>query len=85
MDMEKQFDMLERRRFAAEARAVDRIDQALDAADYLVGELCREGKTVHYINQRNAAGKPNGRIIEGTRLDLVGFILRNPRYLAYAC
>ncbi len=81
---ETQMRVNELRRFRAEERAVIRIDAAIDAVDALAGQLCREGKTVFYINQRNAAGQMNGKTIEGTRSDLLDFVMRNPRYIAFA-
>lgn len=74
----------EDRHHAADARYLDKLDAALDAADVLIGKLCREGREVAYLNQRNAAGRMTGRIIEGTSAELLAFIVRNPRYIAFA-
>lgn len=70
-----------RRRFAAEARAVDRMDREdaarraqERAADALIGKLCREGATVHYINLRPL---PAGRTKEGSPAELRAYLIRN--------
>lgn len=70
-----------RRRFAAEARACDRMDRDLAArdrqnaaADALIGQLCREGKTVHYINLRPLIA---GRTKEGSPAELRAYLIRN--------
>jgi hypothetical protein len=72
-----------RRRFAAEARAIDRMDREdrerereERAADAKIGQLCREGQTVHYIN---LLPLPAGRTKEGTPAELRAFLIRNRR------
>lgn len=67
----------ERRRFAAEERAFDRLDKQMDEAEPLIGELMREGKTVYYINLKDRNGRPTGKTKEGTRADLIAYLLRN--------
>lgn len=73
-----------RRRFSAEARACDRMDREdaararqQTAANALIGTLCREGQTVHYINLRPLI---NGRTKEGSHADLRAYLVRN-RYV----
>lgn len=37
----------------------------------LIGELCREGKTIHYITARG------GKVREGSHAELIDFLVRN--------
>jgi len=56
----------------------DVMDVRLEAAEELVGELCSEGKTVFYINQRKANGALMGTIKRFEyRLQAVQFLIRN--------
>jgi hypothetical protein len=61
----------EARRFKADERAWDRLDRRLDLAERQLGQLCRAGKLVHYVFP------VGGRYREGTRHDLIAFLLRN--------
>ncbi|MGV0982348.1 MAG: hypothetical protein ACOYB0_08310 [Polynucleobacter sp.] len=75
MTFDERLDAREARRIKAEARASDRMDKQFDAAEPMIGELCREGKTVYYVTP------PGGRYREAaTRLDLIRFLIRN-RYV----
>jgi hypothetical protein len=84
MNFERQMEINEARHHAADARYLDKLDAAIDAAEILIGHICRDGKPVSYLNQRNAAGRMTGKTIEGTRAELIDFIVRNPRYIAFA-
>ena len=84
MNLDRQLEINEARHHAADARYLDKIDAALDAADVLIGTLCREGRPVSYLNLRSMAGALTGRTMEGTHSELVDFLIRNPRYLAFA-
>lgn len=78
MDIEAHLNRNELRRFAAEARAYDRLGRQIDAAEALVGELCREGRKVFYINVRSKAGKITGKTREFASLALARqFLIRN--------
>ena len=72
---EAYLDGREIRRFKLEERAVERLDRQEAKADPLIGELCREGRTVYYVVQSN------GKIRESAvRYELVDFLVRN-RYI----
>lgn len=59
------------RRMKNEDIAIARGDRQYDAAIQMIGELCRDGKTVYYVFP------VGGRYREGTRADLVNFLIRN--------
>jgi hypothetical protein len=63
-----------------DAKAFDRQAALEEAADRLIGELCREGKNIFYVNLRDRHGHPTGKIKEDTRLNLVAYLIRN-RYV----
>lgn len=78
---EAQFERNERRRFAAEARAYDKVGRQIDAADALIGELRREGCTVFYINVRSKDGRLTGATREFShRWHASSYLIRN-RYV----
>lgn len=59
-------------------RADDRYDAKLDSADHLIGELCREGKTVYYINLLTLDGRFTGKTKESTsHTALCAYAVRN--------
>lgn len=71
----------ERRRFAAEARQVakwEREDRETAKLERLaapkIGQLCREGKTIHYINLLPLTA---GKTMEGTEEQLTAFLVKN--------
>ena len=68
---EEHLDRKERRRLIHDAKAEAAISRREDAAHAMVGELCREGRTVCYVHPQG------GRYREGTRSDLVAFLIRN--------
>jgi hypothetical protein len=62
------------RRMANQARALDNWDalsKREDAAEAMLGQLVRDGKTVYYVSP------VGGKYREGTRLDLIAFLVRN--------
>ena len=73
-------DNRQNRRIREEAASYDRMGKQMDAADALIGQLCKEGKTVLYINIKNARGIPTGKIKTGSRHDLIDYLIRN-RYV----
>lgn len=48
MDINRMLDAREARRLAAEARFLERHEKLERLCEPMVGELCREGRTVHY-------------------------------------
>lgn len=76
--MEAQFERNDARRFAAEARAYDRMDKQLSDADALIGEFVT-GE--FYINVRSKTGKMTGAIRRfQRRVDAKHYLIRN-RYV----
>jgi hypothetical protein len=65
---------------ARDARAFERMSSREDRAYQLIGELVRGGEEVFYINLLDRQGRPTGSTREGTRLELVRYLLRN-RYV----
>ena len=72
MDMARQLEINEARHYRADDRFLDKMEKA----QTLIGELCREGKTVYYVNIRGNKGK----IREGAQHELIDFLIRN-RYV----
>ena len=64
-------------RMARDDRTVDRLERREREAEALIGELCKEGRQVFYINIKNGRGVNTGRIREGTRAELIAYLLRN--------
>lgn len=79
--MEAASNERERRRFAAEDRLIGKLDRLEPQAEALIGELCREGKTVYYINLTTRTGQYTGKTKEGSRSDLIAYLIRN-KYVA---
>lgn len=77
MDIHQQLEARQSRRMAAEDRYLTRMEKREAQAEQLIGELCREGKTVYYINRRTDNGALMGKTREGTRSELIAFLLRN--------
>lgn len=71
MNIDQASDARQARRMASESRYHDRIMAREEKAEQMIGELCREGRTVHYVYP---AG---GKYREGTRIELVAFLIRN--------
>jgi hypothetical protein len=59
------------RRMRREARQEAVLERRESAADKMIGELCRDGHPVFYVYP------VGGRYREGTRSDLIAFLLRN--------
>lgn len=79
--IEMHLEARDRRRCKAEDRYLSRLEKREAAAERLVGELCRDGQTIHYINCRNAKGIPTGKTIEFPGFigfgQAVSFLIRN--------
>ena len=71
MNIHQQLEGNQNRRMANEARFIDRISKREDAAEKMVGELCRNGKPVFYVSPIG------GKYREGKRSELVAFLVRN--------
>lgn len=78
--IEEFLDGVERRRLKVDAKAEARLDRLETAAEALVGKLIRDGKEVYYINLRTRDGRLTGKTLEGSRFDLVNYLIRN-RYV----
>jgi hypothetical protein len=74
---ELMLDRSEARRLKADAKANDRLGAREDKADTMIGELIRDGRTVFYINMLTRKGVPTGKTKEGTRHDLIAYLVRN--------
>lgn len=67
-------ELMDRRvaaRMERDWKAYERRQRREEAAHRLVGELCRDGKRVHYV------WPPGGRYREGLYGDLINFLIRN--------
>ena len=63
---------VDRLRIQTQDRYLTRLEKLEAKADPMVGELCRDGKTVYYIV--TARGKVRE---SGSRQDLIDFLIRN--------
>lgn len=68
MDIHQQLDARQARRMAAEDRYLSRIEKREAAANQMIGEL-NSGKLYVY--------PVGGKYREGTRADLIAFLIRN--------
>lgn len=59
------------RRMTRDATLAAKMERREIAAEQMIGELCREGKTVWYVWPQG------GKYREGSRLDLIAFLIRN--------
>jgi hypothetical protein len=71
MNLYRQLEARQNRRMAAEDRFLARMEKREAKAEKMIGELCREGVTVYYVCP------VGGRYSEGTRGELVSFLIRN--------
>lgn len=79
-EINRQLDRNEGRRERANDRAFDKMERAYARLNelQLVGQLCREGKTVYYINQLSQNGRYTGRTVEfATEFDAEQYLIRN--------
>lgn len=78
---ERHIDARQARRMHAEDRYLGRQEKREAAAYQMVGELCREGQAVFYINVRNMRGALTGATREFTGPmgfgEAVNFLIRN--------
>lgn len=81
MHIERQIEINSERRERADDRAIIRMDRQIPQAEALVGELCRDGKKIFYINITNRNGDMTGRTKDfGDRYDAIDYLIRN-RYV----
>jgi hypothetical protein len=71
MNIERQLDANQSRRMKAQDRYLGRRELREADAAQMVGELCREGRTVHYVYP------VGGRYREGSEGALINFLIRN--------
>jgi hypothetical protein len=70
-EAQRHLDARYSRRMAAEDRALGRLEKREAAAEKMIGELVRDGKEVCYVYP------PGGKYREGSRADLIAFLIRN--------
>lgn len=74
MNIHQQLEGNQNRRMAGERRFMsnlDKLNAREDEAEAMLGNLIRNGKTIYYIMP------VGGKYREGTRLDLIAFLVRN--------
>jgi len=74
MNIHQQLEGNQNRRMASEARVIagwDRLNAREDRAEEMLGQLMRNGKIVYYVMPSG------GKYREGTRLELIAFLVRN--------
>jgi len=71
MNIERQLDANQSRRMKAEDRYLGRLERREAEAEKMIGELCRDGHTVHYVHP------VGGRYREGSHSELINFLIRN--------
>ncbi|MFN4266387.1 MAG: hypothetical protein ACK4F8_11655 [Aquabacterium sp.] len=82
--IEQELDRRELRRLRAEHVYLCRLEKLEKLAEPLVGELCREGKTVYYINLTDRQGRLTGKTKEGgTVYELITYLIRNKYVTAH--
>jgi hypothetical protein len=74
---EQRMEGWQSRRLKAEDRFLGRLEKLEAAAEALVGELCREGVTVFYVNLKDRKGRFTGKTREGSLGDLIRYLIRN--------
>lgn len=70
-NVERHLEVRQSRRMAAQDRFLGRIEARETQAEMMIGELCREGRAVYYVWPQG------GKYREGSRGDLIVFLLRN--------
>lgn len=69
------------RRMAHEHRFLCNEERREKAAETLIGELCREGRTVYYVNLRTRDGQLTGKTKESASFFTLVDYLRRNRYI----
>jgi hypothetical protein len=78
---DNELDARQTRRFAAEDRFLGRMERAEEKAAKLIGELCREGRAVYYVNVTDRFGQPTGKVKESTNFYVLVEYLRRNKYI----
>lgn len=82
--IDQELDTRELRRHRAEHRYLCRLEMLEKLAEPLVGELCREGRTVYYINLADSHGQLTGKTKEsGSEYELISYLIRNKYVTAH--
>lgn len=71
MNIHQQLAGNQARRMASQGRFLANIDAREETAEAMLGQLVRSGKVVYYVMPQG------GKYREGTRLDLIAFLVRN--------
>lgn len=71
MNDNERLEARERSIFRADDKFMDRMGRRWDAAEQMIGELCREGRKVLYVFPQG------GKYREGSRFELIDFLIRN--------
>jgi hypothetical protein len=74
-NIEAQLEARQSRRMASEDRFLAREDRRWSKAEPMIGELCKEGRTVYYVYPVGGKYKE-----AATRSELVAYLIRN-RYV----
>jgi len=75
---EAQLEARQNRRMAAQDRFLGFYSIRERAAEVLVGEICRNGVTMFYINERGRDGHLTGKTRNFSReYDAISFLIRN--------
>lgn len=76
--IEQDLDTRDLRRLRAEHRYLVKLERLERKCEPLIGELCRQGATVYYINLANRAGHLTGKTKErASYFELVNYLIRN--------
>lgn len=82
--IEQELATRELRRLRSENRYLCRLEKLEKLAEPLVGELCRGGKTVYYINLMDRQGRLTGKTKEsGSEYELISYLIRNKYVTAH--
>jgi hypothetical protein len=75
---EQELDTRELRRLRADDRRLSKLERLESKCAPLIGELCREGGTVYYVNLTDRGGRFTGKTKESTsHSELVDYLIRN--------
>jgi len=76
--IEQELDTRELRRLRADDRHLAKLERLEPKCEPLIGELCRDGTTVYYVNLTNRAGRFTGKTKESaSHSELVDYLIRN--------
>ncbi len=71
MSFEERLEAKNEARLRREDKQLARLDRQMEAANRLIGELSRGGRTVYYVSP------VGGKYREGSRVGLIQFLIRN--------